>query len=54
MKTKLLFGFLLLGTLLTSCYTEVIIDNEIIEEPVFVTDQILQSYDLWYVDINAT
>lgn len=54
MKTKLLFGFLLVGTLLTSCYTEAIIEDELIEEPAFVTDQVLQSYDLWYVDINAT
>ena len=54
MKTKLLLGFLLLGTLLTSCYTEVIVEDELIEEPVFITNQVLQSYDLWYVDINAT
>lgn len=54
MKIKILFGFLILGTLLTSCYNEVIVEDEIIEEPVFVTSQVLQSYDLWYVDINAT
>ncbi len=54
MKTKLLFGLLLIGTLLTSCYTETIIQDDFIEESAFNTDQVLQSYDLWYVDINAT
>jgi len=55
MKTaKLLFGLILAGTLLTSCYHETIIEDEFIEESAFNTDQVLQSYDLWYVDINAT
>ncbi len=51
---KLLFGYLLIGTLLTSCYSEVIIEDGFIEEPTFNTDQVLRSYDLWYVDINET
>ena len=51
---KLLFGFLLIGTLMTSCYTEVILDDAFIEDSSFNTDQVLQSYDLWYIDINAT
>lgn len=51
---KLLLGFLLIGTLMTSCYTEVILEDDFIEESSFNTDQVLQSYDLWYVDINAT
>ncbi len=51
---KLLLGFLLVGTLMTSCYTEVILDDGFIEESGFNTSQVLQSYDLWYIDINAT
>jgi len=51
---KLLLGFLLIGTLTTSCYTEVILEDEFIEDSSFNTDQVLQSFDLWYVDINAT
>ncbi|QLG45534.1 nicotinic acid mononucleotide adenyltransferase [Costertonia aggregata] len=55
MKTiKLLLGFLLIGTLMTSCYTEVIIEDEFIEESAFNTDAVLQAYDLWYVDVNET
>ncbi|MEP2059183.1 MAG: nicotinic acid mononucleotide adenyltransferase [Maribacter litoralis] len=55
MKTiKLLTGYFLLATLLVSCYAEVIIEDDFIEESAFNTDQVLQSYDLWYVDINAT
>ena len=51
---KILCGSVLAGTLLTSCYTDVILDDEFILESSFNTDQVLQSYDLWYVDINAT
>ena len=51
---RLLLGFVMVGTLLTSCYTEVIIEDEFIEESAFNTDQVLRSYDLWYVDINET
>ncbi|MGB5553105.1 MAG: nicotinic acid mononucleotide adenyltransferase [Flavobacteriaceae bacterium] len=54
MRTKLLFGLVLLGSLMTSCYVETIIQDDYIEESAFNTDQVLQSYDLWYVDINAT
>ena len=54
MKTiKLLLGFALTATLFTSCYTEVIVD-EIIEEPSISINQLLSSYELWYVDINQT
>lgn len=52
--TKLLLGFLLIGLLMTSCYTEVILDDEFIEESGFNTAQVLQSFDLWYIDIQAT
>lgn len=51
---KLLFGLLGIGFLASSCYTEVILEDEIIVESAFNTDQALQAYDLWYVDINAT
>ncbi|MCW5514884.1 nicotinic acid mononucleotide adenyltransferase [Muriicola sp. Z0-33] len=55
MKTlKLFSGFLLLGLLSSSCYTEVLIEDDYIETSSFNTDQVLQSYDLWYVDINAS
>ena len=51
---KLLFGLLGIGLLASSCYTEVILDDDVIVESAFNTDQALQSYDLWYIDINAT
>ncbi|GMN09682.1 hypothetical protein MTsPCn9_17250 [Croceitalea sp. MTPC9] len=51
---KLLFGILGIALLASSCYTEVILDDNIIVESPFNTDRALQSYDLWYVDINAT
>ncbi len=54
MKAKLLFGIVLIGTLMSSCYTEVIVEDEFIEDSALNTDLVLQSYDLWYVDINQT
>lgn len=54
MKTlKLLLIFALSATLFTSCYTEVIVDDYI-DEPVISLNQLLGSYELWYVDINQT
>ena len=54
MKTiKLLSGFALLATLFTSCYTEVIVDDYI-DTPTMTVNQLLNSHELWYVDINAT
>ncbi|HEY5689755.1 MAG TPA: nicotinic acid mononucleotide adenyltransferase [Yeosuana sp.] len=54
MKTvKLLLSFALATTLFTSCYTEVIVDDYI-DEPVISLNQLLGSYELWYVDINQT
>lgn len=54
MKTlKLLLGFALSATMLTSCYTdEVIIVDDI--NPGITLNQLLNSYELWYVDINQT
>lgn len=54
MKTlKLFSGFALVATLLTSCYTEVIIDD-FNDTPSISVNQLLDSYELWYVDINKT
>ena len=47
---KLLLSFALIATLFTSCYTEVNIDDE----PKISLNQLLNSYELWYVDINST
>ena len=53
MKTmKILLGFALSATLFTSCYTEEININD--NGPAISLNQLLNSYDLWYVDINAT
>lgn len=52
MKTlKLLLTCALTATLFTSCYTEA---NYIEEEPRISLNQLLNSYELWYVDINKT
>jgi hypothetical protein len=51
---KLLSGFALVATLLTSCYSEVIIDDPIDPTPSISLHQLLNSYELWYVDINQT
>ena len=54
MKTlKLLFGFALTATLFTSCYTEVVVDG-FDDTPSITLNQLLNSYELWYVDINET
>jgi hypothetical protein len=55
MKTiKLLSGFALAATLLTSCYSEVIVEDPIDYTPTISLNQLLNSYELWYVDINQT
>lgn len=55
MKTiKLLSIFALAATLFTSCYTEVIVEDPIVDAPGISLDQLLDSYELWYVDINQT
>ncbi|SNY94791.1 nicotinic acid mononucleotide adenyltransferase [Flagellimonas pacifica] len=51
---KLLLGILLIGILATSCYTEVVVEDDFIEESPLNTALVLESYDLWYVDINET
>ena len=55
MKTlKLLFGFTLAATLLTSCYYEEVIVDTNNPEPTILLNQLLSSYEIWYVDINQT
>jgi len=52
---KLLFGFALVATLFTSCYTEVIVEDPYIDPvPVVTLAELLGSYELWYVDINRS
>lgn len=52
MKTvKLLLSFALATTLFTSCYVET---NIIDDEPRISLNQLLSSYEIWYVDINST
>jgi hypothetical protein len=54
MKTmKLLTGFVLATLLFTSCHVDVI-DDDYHEAPLVSLNQLLNSYDLWYVDINET
>lgn len=53
MKTiKLLSGFALVTLLFTSCYTEVIVDDD--PTPSISLNQLLNSYEIWYVDIEQT
>ncbi|MBU3820468.1 nicotinic acid mononucleotide adenyltransferase [Flavobacteriaceae bacterium XHP0103] len=58
MKTvKLLLSFALISTLFTSCYREEVIVEEYYgsgPEPTISINQLLNSYELWYVDINST
>lgn len=51
---RLLFGIALLGTFLVSCEADVIIVDDFVDEPGISVNQLLTSYDLWYVDINRT
>ena len=56
MKTiKLLSAIILFSTTLSSCYTEVLVEDPIINEPPGISlNQLLSSYELWYVNINET
>lgn len=59
-KNYIMKNFTLLGTatlmllFLSSCYTEVILEDVFVEEANFQARQHIEAYDLWYVDINAT
>ena len=50
---KLLFGFAIVATLFTSCYSEVIVDD-FPGEPSISLNQLLNSHEIWYIDINRT
>ncbi|MDX1463454.1 MAG: nicotinic acid mononucleotide adenyltransferase, partial [Marinirhabdus sp.] len=58
MKTwKLFFGGVLLALLFSSCYREevIIVEDPIVNEaPAITLNQLLNSYELWYVDINRS
>lgn len=51
---KLLLVTAVLGMLTTSCYTEVFVEDEIYIDAPRNAAALLESYDLWYVDINAS
>ncbi|PTM04159.1 MAG: nicotinic acid mononucleotide adenyltransferase [Bacteroidetes bacterium] len=54
MKTiKLLSGFALVAILFSSCQVDVI-NDDYHDTPLLSLNQLLNSYDLWYVDINKT
>ena len=52
--TKLLFMFALTATLFTSCYTDEVIVNDFDNNSSISLNQMLNSYELWYIDINQT
>ena len=55
--TKLLTAIVLIASMLSSCYTEVIIQDESANgnvTPAYVLDNILNDYELWYVDIDQS
>ena len=56
MKTlKLLSVFMLGSILLTSCVAEVVVEEDVfIEEPTISLNQLLNSYEIWYVDIELS
>ncbi len=56
MKTlKLLSAFIIGSLLLTSCIAEVVVeDNILIDEPSITLNQLLNTYEIWYVDIERT
>lgn len=55
MKTlKLLLAITIFSSMMSSCYTEVIVEDPIVGEPGITLNQLLNSYELWYVNINET
>jgi len=59
MKTlKLFFGMTLLGLLMSACYVEekvVVVEDPYVDPvPTITLNQLLSSYELWYVDINQS
>ncbi len=62
MKTLKLLSVIFLGSLLfTSCVAEVVIEEDgfinepgYIDEPVVTLDEVLSTYEIWYIDIERT
>ncbi|WP_378180379.1 nicotinic acid mononucleotide adenyltransferase [Aquimarina sp. SS2-1] len=56
MKTLKLLSVIILGSmLLTSCVAEVVLEEDVfIEEPSIRLDDLLNTYEIWYVDIERT
>lgn len=57
MKTiKILLGLAMTTTLMTSCIVDVVHDDVVLVDntPTITLNQLLGSYELWYVDINQT
>lgn len=56
MKTlKLLSVIFLSSILLTSCVAEVVIEEDVyVEEPTITLNELLNTYEIWYVDIERT
>jgi hypothetical protein len=56
MKTlKLLSGFAIMALMLTSCYTEVVVQDDYVDEVPYVNlSTVLNSHELWYVDIDRS
>jgi len=53
-RFTILSGAILFLLLSSSCYTEVILEDVFVEDTPLRTTQVLQAYDLWYVDIQST
>jgi len=43
-----------IALLFTSCYTEVIVEDDIIDVPQVTLNEVLTNYEIWYVDINRS
>jgi len=55
-QLKRIFGVVLLALVVTSCQTDVIVHDDYVNTtpPPLSLNQLLNSYELWYVDINET
>ncbi len=53
-QIKLLLGLALVTTVFTSCVVDLFHDDYIDNTPAITLNQLLSSYELWYVDINQT
>ena len=57
-RLKLILVLALMATVVTSCYVEEVIVVEdpttVVAPPVITLNEVLNSYELWYVDINRS